>query len=261
MSVFTHRGARLHFRDEGQGLPVLLLHAFPLRGEMFAEQLGALSAKYRFIVPDLRGFGQSELGAVRETTMTLLAQDALALLDHLGVDSAVAGGVSMGGYAAMAALQLDPSRVRALVLADTQMGADDEAGRARRAALAEQVEATGMKAVKDALLPKLLAQPPAPEPERRVIDWMLSNPPAGTAAALRGMAVRADSRDILARFAGPALLIAGERDEVTPRKRADELAAVMGNAQVVEIPGAGHLANLDAPDAFNRALDSFLQGI
>ena len=114
MQTLTVDGVPLHYRDVGQGLPVLLLHAFPLNGAAFDKQVAALSGRYRFIIPDHRGFGASQLGA-GPTEMSRIARDALALLDALKVDSAVVGGVSMGGYAAMALLREDAGRVRGLV--------------------------------------------------------------------------------------------------------------------------------------------------
>jgi len=258
MPVFDRGGVELNYLDEGKGLPVLLLHAFPFSSEMYRPQISALAAKYRFIAPDLRGFGRSPAPA-RPSEMSAFAEDALALLDHLEVDAAVVGGVSMGGYVAMALLQLDPSRVRALVLADTQMSSDDEAGKQRREETARAVEARGMDALVETLVPKLLAQPARPDVEETVIRIIRANPPAGAAAATRGMALRPDSRDILARFAGPSLILVGEKDALTPRAKAEEMARVLSGAELVEIPGAGHLANLEMPDAFNRALDSFLR--
>jgi pimeloyl-ACP methyl ester carboxylesterase len=258
MPVFNRGGVELHYVEEGRGLPVMLLHAFPLSSEMYRAQVAALGSRYRFILPDLRGFGRSPPPA-RPTEMSAHAEDALALLDHLKVDAAVVGGVSMGGYVAMALLQLDPSRVRALVLADTQMSADDEAGKQRREETARALEARGMDALVETLVPKLLAQPPRPELEQAVIRMLRANPPAGAAAATRGMALRPDSRNILARFAGPSLILVGEKDVLTPRVKAEEMSRVLTDAELVEIPGAGHLANLEAPDEFNRALDSFLR--
>lgn len=258
MPVFDREGVPLHYLDEGSGPPVLLLHAFPVSSEMFRPQIRALAARYRILAPDQRGFGRSP-PSPGPTTMIALAQDALALLDHLGIDTAVVGGVSMGGYATMALLQHDPSRVRALVLADTQMGADDEAGRQRREETARSIEARGMAALVENLVPKLLSPDAPAEVRRTLVRLVETNPPEGSAAASRGMALRADSRNILARYAGPSLVVVGENDVLTPRARAEEMARVLSNASVVEIPGAGHLANLEAPDAFNRALDAFLE--
>src|SRR5713226_7773290 len=107
MEHLTDDGVRLQFLDEGKGLPVLLLHAFPLNATSFTAQVRALSGQYRFIVPDHRGFGGSEWKE-GPTGMSRIGRDALGLLDALEVSSAVVGGVSMGGYAAMALLRENP---------------------------------------------------------------------------------------------------------------------------------------------------------
>lgn len=250
-------GVRLHYLDVGTGLPVLLLHAFPLSGDSFAPQVKALSARYRFIVPDHRGFGRSGSGQ-GIVEMSRLARDALSILDAVGLRTAVVGGVSLGGYASMALLREDPSRVKALVLADTQAVADDETGKQRREELARLVLERGMDALVASMLPRLLVPEVKPEVRAEVERIIRSNSPPGAAAVLRGMALRPDSQDMLARFAGPALIVVGARDELTPPERAQQMKELLPTAEMVTIPGAGHLANLEAPEAFNRALDSFL---
>lgn len=235
---------------------MVLLHAFPLEGEMFEPQWTALAGRARFVVPDLRGFGGST-ASPGPSEMGAMADDVLALLDHLGIESAVVGGVSMGGYAALALLRNDPGRVRALVLADTQTSADDLTGREVRERTAQEVLARGSTA----LLPLMdrLLRPGAPEALRdRVSAWITSGDPEGQAAALRGMALRPDARDILARFGGPVLVVVGTEDVLTPPPKARSMADLVPGAELVEIPGAGHLANLEQPAAFNAALGGFL---
>jgi pimeloyl-ACP methyl ester carboxylesterase len=246
----------LDYRDVGQGLPVVLLHAFPLSGEMFVHQWTPLAKLARFIVPDLRGFGRSGVGD-GPSTMETMADDVLALLDNLGIASAVVGGVSLGGYVSMALLRHDPSRVRALVLADTQMGADDAQTRANRELFAQDILAHG-SAAQVPRSANLLGPTASPALRAQVAEWISANPAAGLAAALRGMAVRPDSRDILARFAGPLLVLVGEHDLPTPPGKARAIAELVPGAELVEIAGAGHLSNLEQPEAFNAALSRFL---
>jgi pimeloyl-ACP methyl ester carboxylesterase len=257
MPTLSVDGVPLHYRDEGQGLPVLLFHAFPLNGGAFSPQVAALKGRYRFLLPDVRGFGGSGLGE-GPTEMARIAQDGLALLDALGLDTAVVGGVSMGGYAAMALLREDASRVRGLLLLDTQVTADDEAGRARREVQAQDALARGVQSVLENNLPKLLASPVDSPLGREVAQLMRQATPEGIAAALRGMGLRHDSKDMLARFAGPTLVVVGEQDTVTPLERARQMADLVAGAQLEVIPGAGHLANQENPEAFNRVLDAFL---
>jgi pimeloyl-ACP methyl ester carboxylesterase len=179
----------------------------------------------------------------------------------LKLSTAVVGGVSMGGYAAMALLRENPGRVRALVLIDTQATADDQAGKQRREETAQAVLKDGMQVLVDGMLPKLLA-PSAEAKVKAAVEAMIrSNSPKGAAAALRGMALRPDSQDILARYAGPALVVVGEQDAITPPEKAQQIASLIKGAKRVKIPGAGHLSNFEAPDAFNRALDEFLRPV
>ncbi|PTL77311.1 alpha/beta fold hydrolase [Vitiosangium sp. GDMCC 1.1324] len=259
MLTITVDGVPLHYRDEGRGLPVLLFHAFPLNGDAYEKQVKALSGRYRFIIPDIRGFGRSGLGE-GPTEMSRIARDGLALLDALKVDSAVVGGVSMGGYASMALLREDAGRVRGLVLVDTQATADDEAGRARREASAQEALREGPEAVVRALLPKLVTAPDS-EVGREVAALMRTATPAGIAAAQRGMASRPDSKDMLARFAGPALVVVGEKDPVTPPDKARQMADLISGARLEVIPDAAHLPNQEQPERFNAVLDSFLSGL
>src|ERR1700687_1549424 len=105
----TDDGGSLHYLDEGQGAPVLLLHGFPLHAESFRPQIDALSKRYRFLVPDHRGFGRSGLAPGQEVTeMSQIARDALALLEHLRIPAAVIGGGSVGGYAAVGTARQGP---------------------------------------------------------------------------------------------------------------------------------------------------------
>lgn len=260
MLTVTVDGIPLHYLDVGQGLPVLLLHAFPLNGSAFDKQVRALSGRYRFIVPDIRGFGQSRRGS-GPTEMSRVAQDALALLDALKIDSAVVGGVSMGGYVAMALLREDAGRVRGLVLVDTQATADDEAGRARREASAQEALEKGVEPLAQTLLPKLVHAGPDSPVGREVSAMMRAAGPDAVAAAQRGMALRPDSKDILARFAGPALVVVGEHDVVTPVEKAKQLAELISGARLEIIPGAGHLSNQEQPERFNEVLDRFLASL
>ncbi|EAU68098.1 hydrolase, alpha/beta fold family [Stigmatella aurantiaca DW4/3-1] len=239
---------------------MLLLHAFPLNGSAFDRQVAALSGRYRFIVPDQRGFGQSGRGP-GPSEMPLLARDALALLDALNIDTAVVGGVSMGGYVAMALLREDAGRVRGLVLADTQATADDEAGRARREASAVEALDKGMEPLVQTLLPRLVAAGPDSPVGQEVAAMMRSAAPAAVAAAQRGMATRQDSKDLLARYAGPTLVVVGEQDGVTPLDKATQLTQLVSGAQLEVIPGAGHLANQEQPGRFNAVLDRFLASL
>ena len=260
MPTLSVDGVELHYRDEGQGLPVLLFHAFPLHGEAFAPQVRALSGRYRFLIPDLRGFGRSGTGP-GPTGMDTLARDGLALLDALGVESAVVGGVSMGGYASMALLREDAGRVRGLVLVDTQALADDAEAQARREDTAQGLLREGPELLVRTMLPRLVAAGADSDVGREVAGMIRSASAPGLAAAQRGMAARLDSKDILARYAGPTLVVVGEHDAITPPEKARQLAGLVSGARLEVIPGAAHLPHLEQPERFNAVLDAFLAGL
>jgi pimeloyl-ACP methyl ester carboxylesterase len=261
--TYSSRGLRLAWREAGAGLPVLLLHAFPLSGEMWDSQLAALSGAYRVLVPDLSGFGASQ-GVPPDTAcrMSDLAADAVALLDHLGIGRAVVGGLSMGGYAALALAEGAPERLRGLILADTRAGADSDEARQGRLDTARRVLDEGTGFLVQTLAPKLLgrtSREKRPDVVARVERMIREAPPAGVAAAQRGMAVRPDRTRVLRRLDVPVLILVGEDDEVTPVTEAQAMEREIRGAELVVLPEAGHLSSLERPETFNETLAGFLR--
>jgi pimeloyl-ACP methyl ester carboxylesterase len=151
--------------------------------------------------------------------------------------------------------------VAGLVLIDTQAAADDEAGKARRADTAKAIAARGTQALVDSMLGKLVSEDCDPAVRAGVEAIVRSQTPEGCIAAVRGMALRPEGHDVLARFAGPSLVVVGEKDAITPPAKAKELAALLQGSRLVEIPRAGHLSNLEQPAAFNAAAAAFLASI
>jgi len=256
----TIDGVEIEYDVRGEGAPLLLLHAFPLGLFMWEAQVEALSATHRVVRFDARGFGGSAAGA-DPLTMERIADDGAALLDHLGIEKAVVGGCSMGGYAAFAFVRRHPQRLVGLVLQDTRAGADTAEARANRATLAAKVMAEGASAAVEAFLPKLLGE--TTQRERLALvasvrERILGTPPQGIANALHGLAARADSRETLPTIAVPTLVLVGAEDVLTPPSEAATLAAAIPTARLDVIPAAGHLANLENPGAVNAALLAFL---
>ncbi|HEX9186208.1 MAG TPA: alpha/beta fold hydrolase [Vicinamibacteria bacterium] len=253
-------GVGIEYEATGSGPAVLLFHAFPLGLFMWDAQAEALAATHRVVRFDARGFGGSGLGE-GPLTMERIADDGAALLDHLGIDRAVVGGCSMGGYAAFAFVRRHPQRLAGLVLQDTRAGADTEEAKANRAALAAKVLAEGPGAAVEAFLPKLLGETThreQPELVARVRERVLASAPAAIASALHGLAARADSRETLPTIGVPALVLVGEEDVLTPPAESELLSAAIPRARLDVIPKAGHLANLENPAAVNAALRAFL---
>jgi 3-oxoadipate enol-lactonase len=256
-------GGSLHYDVRGDGATVLFLHAFPLALAMWDEQARRLEKTHRVVRFDARGFGASSPGD-GPLTMERIADDAVALLDHLGLASAVVCGLSMGGYAAFALVRRHPARLRGLVLADTRAGADTPAARASRAELAERVLREGAAAVAEAMVPKLLGATSLadrPDTVAEVRRMILGNPARGIANALAGLAGRADSATTLREVRVPTLVVCGEEDLLTPVSESEALAGGIAGARLVTIPKAGHLSSMENPEAFDAALLGFLSGM
>jgi 3-oxoadipate enol-lactonase len=253
----------LAYDDHGAGQPVLFLHAFPLNKSMWQEQITALLAESRFrlVALDWRGFGESGITA-EVSTMEQFADDTAGLMDSLGIDAAILCGLSMGGYAAFAFLRKYPQRVSGLILADTRPGADSAEAQANRESVASLAESQGTSAIADLQLPRLISdytRQHSPEVERRVRQMIAAATPQGIAAASRGMAQRADSSDLLSSITCPTLVLVGEQDVLTPPQLAQEYATKIPGVQFVVIPHAGHLSNLEEPQAFLQAVSGFLR--
>jgi pimeloyl-ACP methyl ester carboxylesterase len=245
----------------GVGTPLVLLHAFPLDGRMWAPQVEALAGTYQVIVPDLRGFGAARDQAVSEAGMDLLADDVARLLDDRGLDRVVLGGLSLGGYVALAFLRRHADRVSGLVLLDTKAAADGDQARKDRLAMVERVLAEGSGFVAEAMLPKLLGETSRehrPEVVEKVGTLIREQAPEAIVGAQRGMAARSATTDVLASIAVPTLVVSGEEDAVTGPEVGRDLAAAIPGARFLLVEEAGHLVNLERPEIVNEALLDFL---
>lgn len=255
-------GIRIGYDDVGEGEPLVLLHGFPLERRLFAPQLRALAGQARCIAPDLRGFGESTLAP--PVSMDRYADDVAALLDALGIARAVVGGVSMGAYVAFALWRRHPGRVRALLLAGTRANADDEAARARRQETMALARSRGSGAVADQMLPGLLGvttRAERPEIVRAVHAMAAAAPVEGVVAALGAMMTRPDSTATLATIEVPVLIVVGAEDTIAPPDVASAMQAAVAGSRLEVLPGAGHLANIERPAAFNHVVSDFLDAV
>lgn len=257
------RGIEIGFDDEGTGSPVVLLHGYPFNRTMWRDQVEELKQHHRVIVPDLRGHGETTVtpGAA---TMEDMANDVAALLKSLEVMRPVIGGLSMGGYVALAFCHLFPSKVHSLVLADTRAQADTEEAKRNREQQAEKALSEGMEGIADGLLPKLLSSETVqqrPDIVKRVRDMIVATNPEGAAAALRGMAQRPNRIPFLSNIIVPTLILVGNEDALTPVADAELMHREIGGSRLKIIEGASHVSNLERPEEFNRALVEFLSEV
>jgi pimeloyl-ACP methyl ester carboxylesterase len=253
-------GTYVSYQDQGQGLPLMLLHGYPLDGRLWQHQLAGLSDEFRVIAPDLRGFGQSTGGGA--FSMESQADDVHALAEALNLGKFFLAGLSMGGYITLAYCRKYPSTLRGVGLIDTRAEADTPEGRKNRDKAIELVGLHGSKAIADQMLPKLLAPETInhrPQLASIVRQMCEQCSPQTIATALAAMRDRADQTEFLPSLAEATLIIVGDQDAITPPVIADAMHKAIPQSQLVVIRGAGHLAPLEQPQQVNRALRAFLK--
>jgi 3-oxoadipate enol-lactonase len=250
---------RMTWLEAGAGWPVILLHGFPLNAETWRPQLEHVPEGWRFIAPDLRGFGGTRaLAASGRVTLDDYAADVGDFMDCLQLDDAVIAGMSMGGYIAFAMYRQAPARFNGLVLADTRPQADTPAGLESRTAMRARLAREGTPGVADQMLPKLLSPRAEPALVSRVRQIIEGADPAGVDAAIVAMMGRPDSTPDLPRIACATLVIVGELDDITPVADAQAMEAAVPRSTLTVVHDAGHLSNLERPEPFNRTLADFL---
>lgn len=255
---------KLYFEEYGSGQPIILLHAFPLNGKMWRFQIDELtSAGFRVIVPDLRGFGQSHNFA-DINLIDDMAHDVAELMDLLQIESAVIGGISMGGYILFSLYKHFPALCSALIFCDTNFSADTDEQRKNRFAMIAALEKKGNDVLIEQMLPLLVSDHSRETNQKLSEDLIRRFAEVNTQAAiaaLRGMAERADNAEILDRINVPTLIIFGEHDNVTKPEIGVEINKRISNSTFRVIELAGHYSNMEQPNQFNKVLLDFVDNV
>jgi 3-oxoadipate enol-lactonase len=252
---------RLRYLDRGPRETrrvLLLVHGFPLGVGMWAPQIDAWPG-WRLVVPALPGFDGSDPAV--SPSIDAYAAQVVSLLDHLRIRRGVVAGLSMGGYVVFGVLRQAAGRIGGMILADTRSGPDTEEAKTGRRRLLESLEREGAAGVAQDLLPKLLgrtSQAERPEVARQLTTLIARQPVESIASATHALMERPDSTALLPAVAVPALVIVGEEDTLTPPAESERMQAAIPGAGLVRIPGAGHMSNMENPEAFNEAVRAFL---
>jgi pimeloyl-ACP methyl ester carboxylesterase len=228
---------------------------------MWKPQLEALSGDRRVVAPDLPGFGGSDApDSMYRYTMAGFADLVAGLLDRLGLDRVVLGGLSMGGYVSFAFLRQYPERLAGLILADTRAAADTSQVFERRTDQQDQVARIGTAALIEVLLAGLLCD----ETRAHRLDLvervrrLMANPAAGYIGALEAMKHRPDAGGLLAGISVPTLVLVGADDALSPVEVARDMHERIPGSDLAVLAGAGHLSNLEAAEDFNAAVAAFV---
>ena len=255
-------GINLAYDDHGSGPSVVLIHGFPLCRRMWHPQIQAVTgAGFRLVTLDLRGFGESD-APEGPYSMEIFADDVAGLLDHLGIEKAVVGGMSMGGYVLFNLVERYPDRLAGAAFITTRATADDEAGKARRLQLAQETMKFGPQVIADAFVPILFAEESLAERPKLVEEvggWIVGTDSRGLAGGLLAMRERKDYSGLLGTIGTPSMAIGAEGDRAAPPETSRAIAAGIPGCRLEIVTEAGHMANLEHPGAFNGALLAFLK--
>jgi pimeloyl-ACP methyl ester carboxylesterase len=255
--------AEIAYRVLGDGAPVVLLHPFPANHEFWLPVAQVLAARFRIILPDLRGHGDSEIGE-GPATMAKHAADIARVMDDADVGRAPMIGVSIGGYVLFEFWRKFRGRVAALGLCNTKAPADSAEGRAGRLQAANDVLERGTEPFFESMIPRLLGKTTRearPDLVAGALGMMRKMSPEDVAQVQRGMAERPDSVETLRTINVPALLITGEEDILTGANEAELMRQHIAGSQMRVIPKAGHYVPWERPENVAGLLGSFLEDI
>ena len=255
------RGTSIFYRQAGDGPAVVYIHGFPFNHTMWLHQLGGLAHMRTGIAVDLRGFGESPRVFSEPLTMERHADDVAALVESKGLDQVDVVGLSMGGYVALAMWERHPGLFRSLVLASTRARADTAEGKVNRERSAAQLVADGKDRWGGLMTEALVSSRASTDVRARMRTMIDGNDYESIVAALLGMRDRSDRTSLLAGINVPTMVLTGERDRLILPEEGEAMAAAIPGCLFANIPGAGHMAPMEAPEFFNDALESFYKEV
>ncbi len=261
MPIADVRGQHLYYEDTGgAGLPLVLGHGFLMDGTMFEAQVRAFAGSHRVITWDQRGHGRTVSSAEPFTTWDL-TDDLAALLDHVGVESAVVGGMSQGGFIALRFGLKHPERTAGLVLIDTQSGVEDPEKAIQYDLMHEVWVGSGPSDQLLEMVAAIIIGNRRPESERWTAVWK-AREPAGLTQIYRALMDRDDITERLGEIQAPAIVIHGAEDVAIDMSLAESLCSRLAGCRgVVRVEGAGHVSCLTHPEPVNQAIAAFLATI
>ena len=248
--------ATIAYRVQGHGPAMMLVHGYPLSGELFAKNRAALSRRYTVVTPDLRGFGSSTTPDTKGGVQ-LYAKDMLAVMDHLNIRRAIIGGMSMGGPVVLEMYREAPQRFRGMILIDSTSSPANDVEKAQWPGFGTQARDKGVASMIPVLMPNMLTGPTrAADP--RLVNYLGGIVKKGSVnAAVAGgdtLASRPDSRPTLAHIKVPVLFVVGVDDPIYPVEMDQKMHQDTPGSHLVVVPGAAHAAIIEKPEACNRAI-------
>ncbi len=251
------RPVELFFREEGEGVPVVLLHGFPLDHSIWLPVVRLLADRARFILPDLRGYGKSPDGSEIHT-MRLLVEDVLLLLDRLNLERVILVGHSMGGYVGLCFSHSYPNRLAGLGLVASQADADSPERRQARLRTARDVRTKGVDLIAHGMPSTLTSRE---DIQAQLHDMFHTLRKQSVINSLKGMAERMDANPWLDQIKVPTLVIAGGQDKIIPLRKAQEMVELLNKGWLFEIPEAGHMPMLEEPERVAEGIAQLISAV
>jgi pimeloyl-ACP methyl ester carboxylesterase len=248
-------GARIYYEVMGQGQPMVLIHGYPLSGDLFREQKQALSRNFQVVTLDLRGFGRSQ-APDDEASISTYAQDVIALMDKLNIQQAVVCGHSMGGMATLEIYKQAPDRVRAMVLIDTAVSAPI-ANQNMWRGFGEQAKEKGVESIAPLLVPQMLTGKARMKNQQLVthVENMIKQTSVnGAVGGGKALAAQPDYTSMLGSIRVPTLILVGVEDVVTPISFSKDMNQAITNSKLVMIEGGAHAAIIEEAQRANQAI-------
>ncbi len=254
-------GINVCYDDYGTGqIPLIFIHGFPFDKSSWEPQMTALKKTQRVIAYDIRGFGGSSAGN-EKVSISLFADDLVRFMEALEIEKAIVCGSSMGGYILLNAVQRYASRFEALILTDTQCIADKEEVREKRRITIADIETKGLKSFTEGFLQNIFTQKSLDTDTdlvQSVRNIILSTPPETVTNTLAALADRCETCSMLKEISVPTRIICGREDKVTPLFQSEVMRSEIAGATLHVIEHAGHVANLEKPNKFNKILLDFV---
>jgi 3-oxoadipate enol-lactonase len=263
-NLFHTRDGVLNYKLEGvtSGLTIVFIHGFPLTLDSWDAQVEALKSDFRILRYDISGLGKSVHNDCI-FTIDSHADDLIRLMDECKIESAVICGLSLGGYIALRAYEKSPGRFSGIILSNTRSAADDNGAKIKRAEQVKSLKENGIEPFASAFSKAILSEPfrSTTANFEKVHNTISKQSIKGLTGNLVAMAARTDTTERLENINVPALVIYSDMDSVIKQTESEQLQQKIKNARLENIPGAGHLSNLEKPHQFNEVISDFLKSI
>lgn len=260
----TINNFELSYDDIGEGgIPIIFLHGYPFDKTMWESQIDALHPTHRLIACDIRGFGKST-DEESKLSIDMFGEDLNAFMDKLEIDKAIICGLSMGGFIALNAYQRFPDRFEALILCDTQCIADTPEVKKNRYEVIEEIGLDGVTKFNEGFIKSVFHQDSLKN-QKELVEKLrkvvFANSQTIITNGLKALAERSETCSTLSEITLPTLIICGREDEVTPLIESEKMNASITGSTLQVIEKAGHVSNLEQPEAFNTCLLDFLSAL